>query len=692
MMKEEFFQAIHSPVGAESGFAMGYLYHGGGFATEQDNIPEQNLYIGIKRGNQLKCLPFFAGSQSSAEAAFTQKDSEEQETLDTYRPEEIQRNLGYGTDTFQTGDLCFQLFSPVRDLPDPLSASLEEARLAFCPAILAQFTIDNSAGKEAAEGFFAVSPMQAKFPLSAMTGSSLRGFCSEDHYGFAVLGTEQAEEFCDFGLMEAYRRPEKVMSLIAPLAGLAFSVAPGESRTIRLAFGWYHSGIVTGGMRHCSYWYCRYFPNLTGVLDYTLQNAEAWVADGQKNDSNLESLNLSPARRRLICQSVHSYYLSSILLDQGGTPRWVMDEGTFRMMNTFDLTVDHAFFELRHHPWAVRDQLDTYLEEYSYHDQCGLTFTHDQGTHHVFSPRGYSSYELPNLTGCFSYMSQEQLCNWILTGALYIGKTKDLAWTKKQRATFAECLSSMLARDSQTGEYTGVMDVDSSRCGIGREITTYDSLDESLGQASENLYMAMKCWASYIALETVFTWLGEEELAQKSREHAKLGARTIESYFREDLGFIPAVFQGEAVSAIIPAIEALIYPDQLGRADVLDENGDYAGLIALLKRHMETVLQPGLCLFPDGGWKLSSTSTNSWISKIFLCEYVAEYILHIPHDYDKADRAHELWWKVGCPSNPGIDQILDGTQPARNFHYPRCITSDLWVQKAILEKCGGSCV
>ena len=48
---------------------------------------------------------------------------------------------------------------------------------------------------------------------------------------------------------------------------------------------------------------------------------------------------------------------------------------------------------------------------------------HDMGAHNNFSPQGRSSYELANLTGCFSYMTQEQLCNWILTAGCYMAKT-----------------------------------------------------------------------------------------------------------------------------------------------------------------------------------------------------------------------------------------------------------------------------
>ena len=48
------------------------------------------------------------------------------------------------------------------------------------------------------------------------------------------------------------------------------------------------------------------------------------------------------------------------------------------------------------------------------------------GAHNNFSPKGRSSYELANLTGCFSYMTVEQLCNWILTAGCYMAKTRDV--------------------------------------------------------------------------------------------------------------------------------------------------------------------------------------------------------------------------------------------------------------------------
>ena len=48
------------------------------------------------------------------------------------------------------------------------------------------------------------------------------------------------------------------------------------------------------------------------------------------------------------------------------------------------------------------------------------------------------------------------------------------------------------------------------------EITTYDSLDHSLGQARNNIYLAGKCWASYLALDQMLAALSEPDAASEA--------------------------------------------------------------------------------------------------------------------------------------------------------------------------------
>lgn len=115
----------------------------------------------------------------------------------------------------------------------------------------------------------------------------------------------------------------------------------------------------------------------------------------------------------------------------------------------------------------------------------------------------------------------------------------------------------------------------------------------------------------------------------------------------------------------------------------MSDKGPYGEMISVLRKHFIKVLRPGICLFPDNGWKLSANSDNSWMSKIFLCQYTAQEILDIDFgtDGELYDYAHAQWWKTGCGDNPCIDQIYAGKVKEKGFHYPRSVTSILWLEE-----------
>ncbi len=114
--------------------------------------------------------------------------------------------------------------------------------------------------------------------------------------------------------------------------------------------------------------------------------------------------------------------------------------------------------------------------------------------------------------------------------------------------------------------------------------------------------------------------------------------------YDETAGFIPAVLEDDNQSAIIPAIEALVFPYAMGLTDCVAEDGSYGDYIKTLKSHLRNIMNKETCLYPDGAWKLSSTADNSWMSKICLSQYVARKILgfHYVGEED-ADSAHAQW-------------------------------------------------
>ena len=183
-------------------------------------------------------------------------------------------------------------------------------------------------------------------------------------------------------------------------------------------------------------------------------------------------------------------------------------------------------------------------------------------------------------------------------------------------------------------------------------------------------------------MEKLFRENGKENLALAAYDQAEKCARTIVSHMTDE-GYIPAVMGEGNDSKIIPAIEGLIFPYFTNNIDDLDEEGRFGYYIQALKRHLSTVLTEGVCIFPDGGWKISSTSNNSWLSKVYLCQFVARQILGLKWDQKgaAADAAHVAWL-----THPTLsvwswsDQILAG-EIIGSKYYPRGVTSILWLEE-----------
>jgi hypothetical protein len=280
-------------------------------------------------------------------------------------------------------------------------------------------------------------------------------------------------------------------------------------------------------------------------------------------------------------------------------------------------------------------------------------------------------------------MTCEQLTNWVLCAGVYVAKTKDLEFARKHTDVLTRCFDSLLRRDHPEPEHrNGLMSYESSRTKGGGEITTYDSLDHSLGQARDNIYLGGKCWASYLALEYIFNALGDSQLAESCQAAALRCSETLANAFSESDGFIPAVLDGENSSAIIPAAEALVYPWEMGIRDAIGEDGAYGPYIRELKRHLIGILKPGICLYADGAWKLSSSADNSWMSKICLNQYVVREILGITYEGEgRADAAHVQWQVEGSKFYACSDQFTSG-KPIGSLYYPRIVTSLLWMSES----------
>lgn len=704
MDKNHFFNAHHSPIGAFASFTLGFPGRSGGFDLERGRPPEQNVFIGLQEDgrNQYRALPFYEQSEDERKRYTSEHDHAEplqdDRLLAAFAPEGIARSFRPAVDSWQAGDLTFTLYSPFQPVPDPARSTPDELAFALVPAILAEITIDNSQGRTARRAFFG---FQGNDPYSAMrrledtTEGKLIGVGQGRHTAIATddRRVRAANGFSIEAILDA-KVEENWNFGLGAAAALIMDTPAGEKAVYRFALCFHRSGFVTSGI-DASYFYNRYFRTIEEVAAYALANYERKLEQCARANALVEDTKLSPTQQFMLAHAIRSYYGSTELLEHDGLPLWVVNEGEYRMMNTFDLTVDQLFFEMRMNPWTVRNVLDLFAGRYSYRDTArfpgeaadhpgGLSFTHDMGVANVFSRPGYSAYELHAIDDCFSHMTHEQLVNWVLCASVYVAQTNDGEWLKRNLDTFRDCLDSMLNRDHpDPAQRDGIMSLDSSRTMGGAEITTYDSLDVSLGQSRNNIYLAGKCWAAYVALEKLFAANGLAAEAAEAGAQAERCAATITAHATPE-GYIPAVIREGNDSKIIPAIEGLVFPAFTGCSEALDPEGRFGGYIKALKRHFHAVLKTGTCLFPDGGWKLSSTSDNSWLSKIYLCQYIARHILG--HEWDEAgraaDEAHAAW--LTHPEHSfwsWSDQIISGVITGSKY-YPRGVTAILWLDEA----------
>ncbi|HEX4086016.1 MAG TPA: glycoside hydrolase family 52 protein [Chthoniobacteraceae bacterium] len=697
-MKSIFYNTQHSPIGAFASLTLGAKGAKGGLGLELAKPADQNVYIGCEDadGNGFSCLPFFDSCGDEVmhlEGPAARLPA--QIHLRQFEDERISRVLTPCRDVWKAGDIEFAIFTPGCPAPDPGRASARDLRLAYAPALALEMVIDNTRGRIPRRAFFGFMGNDPTCEMRRLDDTSRGRFvgigCGRSKAIASRSGDVQAAQGLSVQEILRDHSAESFAFGIGRVALLIATIPAGEKRKLEFTVCFHRAGIVTTGL-DASYHYARHFPDVESVAVFALRNYSALKQRGADFEERFQSSNLSDARKFMLAQAVHSYYGSTQLLDVRGEPMWIVNEGEYRLINTLDLTVDQLYFEMELNPWTVRNELDWFAKRYSYKDRIqfpgsdraylgGISFTHDMGKANHLSRPGFSAYEKGAMRGCYSHMTHEELVNWLICALTYEHRTRDTRWLAKTMPLFDRCLQSLLRRDHPNEKHRdGIMSLDSARCCGTGEITTYDSLDASLGQARNSVYLAVKCWGVYVGLAAFYRRNGNPAAADVCETQAALCALNIVSSADAD-GFLPAILHENVFSRIIPAVEGLIIPYLLELKELLEDHTLYGGLVPVLKRHLRQVMRPGVCLFPDGGWKISSTSDNSWLSKTYLCQFVAEHVLGMEMDMESADEAHASWlldernlyWAWS-------DQMVAGEARGSRY-YPRGVTSILWLKQ-----------
>jgi hypothetical protein len=458
-----FYNSHHSPVGAFASFTLGFKGASGGLGIELTGPARQNVFIGAESadGGVFQTLPFY--EERPADDLPDGGDGQADVVINQFGDGEITREMSPACDAWRAGDLEFKIYTPFPSIPDPQNntAGQHPLKTAIIPAVFAELTLDNTAcsrprkvffGYEGNDPYSAMRRINIDNKITGVAQGRVTGIFTDD------AGTDCALAFSAGDLLVDDITGRLLFGL--GTTGLLLMTAPArEKRTWRFAVSFYRGGVVTSG-KEASYLYTRFFNNIEEVARFGLDNFEFYKQAAADYDKVILQNQLTDERRFLFSQSIKSYYgATQLLVDEDkNEPLWIVNEGEYRMINTLDLTVDHLFFEMRMNPWAVRSVLEQFADDYQYTDNVkdesgknvspgGISFTHDMGVTNVFSPRFKSAYELSGLKVCYSYMTQEQLANWILCAGVYWNGTRDAGWLKKRREIIEQCLTSMLNRD-----------------------------------------------------------------------------------------------------------------------------------------------------------------------------------------------------------------------------------------------------
>lgn len=695
-MQNIFFNACHSPVGAYSSFTVGYPGRSGGLGSDLGRPALQDIYIGCEShtAHVFEALPFYK-IENWEEEAKAHKPAHAPTLVKPFHKGSIHRNFQLASDVWTAGDLSFRILTPIHGIPNPATARPEELQMALMPAILVEMTLDNTHHghtRKAFFGFAGTDPHTAMRRIEPTQQSHIKGIAegrrlailSRDKNVHCALGTHVEE------LLAA--PPENDPHVGTGTLGLLWIVVPPHRRlTVRFVVCFFREGAATAGL-DARYYYTDLFKNIEEAGAFALDHFIVLAQNAAEADARVAKSRLSSDQKLMLAHSIRTYYANTQLLLQDRKPVWIVNDGESRMMNTMDAAADYVFFEAAMNPWVIRTMLDQALEQYCYHDRVcfpgnpreypgGIAFAHDMGIGNCFMPPGRSVYEQPKQKSPSTFMTHEQLVNWICCAGVYFARSNDLVWARKYKSLFMDLLTSLLHRDHPNpARRNGVMKLDTCLAAGGTELTTYGLDDVTLGQARNNIYMAVKTWAAYLTLERLLAQLGLDRASGQAGDQARRCALTLHSRMTS-AGFIPAIIDEKNDAKIIPAIEGLVFPYFCGWRDVFEDDSPYADLIKSLKRHLQTVLTDGICLFNNGAWKLSSTGTACWLSKTFLCEFVARQILKLSASKigRDGDALYVNWLLDPQNAFHAWCNVMDDGVAIGAKGSPRGVTSYLWL-------------
>ena len=350
-----FFDVDHSPVGAWSTFIYGMENSGGVQVCKQPGgdgtlVPNQGVIMAVKNGATERVMPFTSNQKAlPAGALVTDK--------------ETTRTLGACTDSWQIPlGVSWTHYTPVWAMKDWATATPEEKRRFVLPVTWMQYRFDNRTGKEETQFLFSLQQ-------AAQRAQGWNGFD-----GYLVDGDSAlAVKTGDAELLSA-DQARQAFGVDGATSAFCVHVAPGTEKTVTFYVAHYKHGVESELEKQpLTMMYDALYADLNDILKTAQASLPAVIERCAELDRKLAGSNEDDERKFLAADTLHSYQYNTILhATPKQVPVWGVIEGECSCINTFDLTVDHVFYELAMHPWTVRNELDNFRDFFSFTDELSL--------------------------------------------------------------------------------------------------------------------------------------------------------------------------------------------------------------------------------------------------------------------------------------------------------------------------------
>ena len=702
----ELFMTHHAPMGAWSSLTFGLP--GGGVGVDMEGLavqPSGSLIVGCSHGpGQSITLPFFSFD--------TTKDYEGQlarpakaASIDNWKlvsANQMIRTLTPATDEFAGEGIRLRITTPRAPIS---SAGIGDNFMAMLPALLVEVEIDNSEQSTPATGFIGLAYQgRGRIRPIDWSDSGLVGIAYSDAWALAALPAPDVFTIRSGAVASAVEAGRGTIHPGGNQGGIGFRVAPHSKKTLTAVFAFYRAGnAVAQGMKS-SYAYTAKWNSVEQVAHAALNAADRLREWAKTFNERVAPGNSDPRLCEMLAQASQGYYANtSLIRDDNGALHWNVCEGQFGWRNTLDLAADHLPFELTAHPWVTGNVIDGFIDSYSYRDKVrfdgettaehpgGISFTHDQGNYTAYSPPGTSGYEQPNREGVYSAMTTEELLNGIYCAAAYALKGENPDWRHRRLSVAREMITSMENREHfDPARRDGILRAQSDRVGTGKEITTYDALDNTLQNSRGNVYIVVKTWCAAIMLESWFKAEGDEKEAKRCAALAQRTANSLSKSYSPERQAFPANLLEGGNALVMAALDPLAVPLF---CDLGEQLNRFPELLAQLRLQAKTGLKPGNCSdATTGGLKLTSTSVNTWPSKVALTLAVAGWLEHqAPKDVSpNAFNQLSKWMQQSANRLTVSDQINVSTgMTIGGSYYPRLVTVEMLMGNS--KNCSAAC-